>query len=103
MECKPNYVQVCIIEEKATPEMNSVSIVEYWFGFVFYLFLKINSNEQESLFWYSFALIWWLHEECGWTGLSWLPQKSHMLLFNLYLKIPAKLSVVAFWWTPWWS
>lgn len=57
MECKPNYVQVCIIEEKATPEMNSVSIVEYWFGFVFYLFLKINSNEQESLFWYSFALI----------------------------------------------
>lgn len=28
--------------------MNSDSIVEYYFGFVFYLFPKINSNEQES-------------------------------------------------------
>lgn len=49
MKHNPKYVQVCIIEEKTTSEMNSGSVAECWFCFIlFYLFPKINSNEQEK-------------------------------------------------------
>lgn len=54
MKHNPMYVQVCIIEEKTTSEMNSGSVAECWFCFIlFYLYficsLKLTQMSRKSI------------------------------------------------------